>query len=322
MPAGGSLPARSRLALTAGFIIAASGAILTGPNLGTVLAGSDDHAAFWRAENARKAAASAARPTRPVKRLQAPRQMSAYAPAPQWQTQRALSNPVWFILQPRAINERPAHAPAPRAARKQAASRVGAEMGAYMSGRPRRATSRLVCVRLCDGYFFPAPLGLSASDAGCATACPNAPARLYSMRSDRIADAVSARDGAPYTKLPVAFNYTRNREQTCSCGAPDPKAAILADASLRRGDRFMTESGFLIYQGGRVDRTGRRAPIASKDFASLSQSRGISRRERSLLMAMERVSLPRPAERLAASLPAGNHVALGPPRAGPTVVLR
>jgi len=77
-PEGASFPARGRLALTAGFIIAASGAILIGPNLGTVLAGSDDHAAFWRAENARKAtqrqaAAPAVRqPARAVKAVSTP----------------------------------------------------------------------------------------------------------------------------------------------------------------------------------------------------------------------------------------------------------
>ena len=128
------------------------------------------------------------------------------------------------------------------------------------------------------------------------------------MRSDRIVDAVAMRDGAPYTNLPVALRYTRTRDQTCSCGAPDPRAAIMADASLRSGDRFMTDAGFLIY------RRGEGGKISRRDFTSLAETRNLPRAERNLLMAMERVSVPRPSERMAAAEPnTVSHVALGPP---------
>jgi hypothetical protein len=83
---------------------------------------------------------------------------------------------------------------------------------------------------------------------------------------------------------------------------------IMADASLRTGDRFMTENGFLIYRRAESGR------ISPRDFTTLTKTRNLPRAERNLLMAMEKVSLPRPSERLAAaSNNSPTHVALGPP---------
>jgi len=328
-PAGRSFTSRSKIALTAGLILATALTILLGPNLGAVFAFSDDHASFWRAEKARENAmrqrAAAAQPQRQTRaqarqqrqtrQQQPPRQMSAYAPMPQRLAQ-PLPDPFWFLGQNSRLGDpsvNTTNRAQPRNAKRAKAS---------FRPQSRNATSRFVCVRLCDGYFFPAPLGLGVTEAGCASACPDAPTRLFSMRSDNISDAVSVRGGAPYAKLPVALLYTRVREQTCSCGAPDPSTTIMSDASLRRGDRFMTENGFQIYQGNR----GRQ--ISRRDFKSIAQTRGLPRRERNLLLAIERVSLPRPAERLAAARPAtmarmgATHVALGAPSAPRMIALR
>lgn len=326
---GGAVPdsvltPRSRLALTAAFVVVAAGTILIGPNL-KVLAESDDSASFWRAEYARKAAqrpqAAPARQAqaaprhdqhrRDLSRDPLPRQMTAYAPAPQTRPQAPSAEPFWFFTQPGG----PAASLSPRPPMTERAPAKSAMRTHALAGRQRAAHGNLVCVRLCDGFFFPAPTGMSATDAGCAAACPNAPTRLYSMRTDRIADAVAARDGAPYSRLPVALHYTRAREQTCSCGAADPRSAIMADASLRRGDRFMTEQGFLIYQGGN------RKQISRRDFKSLAESRGMPRQERALLIAMERVSVPR-AQHLAGGVASGTHVALGAPTRPASIAVR
>jgi hypothetical protein len=318
---------RSKIALSAGFVIAAAAAILIGPNLGSVFAEDDSNASFWRAEHARRAAAKPApaprqaaaqvNQTRP-QRQQAqtpPRQMSAYAPAPQPRV-TADEGPFWFFNRPGGPmapthswgNQTP-HAQPPMNA--QGPRRRPTPASAGFTEAARAPTARMVCVRLCDGFFFPAPAGMSATDAGCAAVCPNAPTRLYSMRSDRIIDAVSVTNGSPYTRLPVALHYTRSREQTCSCGGADPRSTIMADRSLRQGDRFMTENGFLIYQGGR------RSQASPQDFATLANARNVPAQERRLLGAMERVSVVRGPERFAASAPpavqSGTHVALGPP---------
>lgn len=328
-PATGTLTPRSKLALTAGFIVAAVGAVMIGPQITSVWANDDDHASFWRAEAARKSAARQANippQPRPVaaaqaRREQLPPRASAYAPVqrqqmpvqmqPHMQQSAVPQAPFWFFNQPggpAASMQQGVQEPAPQRAKVAKAQRS--------VDAPRQASSRHVCVRLCDGFFFPTPLGVAANDAGCASACPGAPTRLYSMRSDRITDAVSVRDGSSYARLPVALHYTRVREQTCSCGATDPRTAIMTDASLRRGDRFMTEDGFKIYQGGN------RSKISSRDFAPVREAAGISRQERNLLLAMERVSLPRPSERLATAPAAGTVVSLGPPSSSSRVAFR
>ncbi len=146
--------------------------------------------------------------------------------------------------------------------------------------------TRLVCVRLCDGYFFPAPnrAGQTRGDQACADACPGAPTRLYSMRSESITDAVAVGTGLRYSRLPVSLQYTRRIESTCSCGAVDPQDAISQDSTLRRGDRYMTANGFVIYQG---PSSGPRGP---RDFTPLAQARGIPESERRLLVRMENAS--------------------------------
>lgn len=325
-PAGGILTPRSKLALTAGFIVAAVGAILIGPQIGSVLANDDDHASFWRAEAARKSAArqayvapQQAKTVAPAanRRDQLPRRASAYAPVQQQPAHRGNSaqEPFWFFNQPGGPSASLSHeGPLPPAAPRAKAAKNQKSLGA-----PRQASSKHVCVRLCDGFFFPTPTGVSANDAGCASACPGAPTRLYSMRSDRISDAVAVRNGSSYSKLPVALHYTRVREQTCSCGATDPRSAIMTDASLRRGDRFMTEDGFLIYQGAKRSRGSQ---ISRRDFTAVRETRAISKQERNLLLAMERVSLPRPSERIAIAPRPGTVVSLGAPVAPSRLALR
>jgi hypothetical protein len=143
-------------------------------------------------------------------------------------------------------------------------------------------TTGAVCVRLCDGFFFPAAIA-SAGDAGCASQCPGAPTELYSMTSDRIDDAYSASTGAPYTRLPVAKRYQTERESTCSChrdGVASTASELAHDDTLRRGDIVMTTDGFRVYEGA-----GWGASKA-QDFVSVSKA-GLPREETAQLSAME-----------------------------------
>ena len=81
-------------------------------------------------------------------------------------------------------------------------------VAAFGSGKP-------VCVRLCDGSFFPTA-SVSGGDAACAAQCPDSPTALYTMSTDRIEDAVSS-TGKPYSALPVAKRYQTSFESTCAC---------------------------------------------------------------------------------------------------------
>jgi hypothetical protein len=187
-------------------------------------------------------------------------------------------------------NEESAPNPAPEAHRSRK------RVSAFGNGQP-------VCVRLCDGFFFPTNSTVGG-DAACAAQCPDAPTELYTMTSDKIDDAVSA-NGVMYSKLPVANRYQTSVESTCTCHrqvASSRTEELLRDTTLRRGDVVMTAQGFRVYVG---DAYG---PSGPDDFVALSQARGLPRAERAELVAMENSSagsLERAAPALVAHRPKG-----------------
>lgn len=85
---------------------------------------------------------------------------------------------------------------------------------------------RTVCVRTCDGAFFPISSGASPQmfrrDANlCAMMCAGTQTELFyhSILTQESSEMVSAVTGEPYTALPTAFSY-RNRPagQKSACG--------------------------------------------------------------------------------------------------------
>jgi hypothetical protein len=112
---------------------------------------------------------------------------------------------------------------------------------------PRRSGGsgggRLVCVRACDGYFFPLhnlpQSGRSDADDMCKALCPGAEAPAYSMPGGDgdIAQAVSLR-GKRYTKLAAAFKYQKGVDPSCSCrkeGQSWAEALQKAEKMIERG---------------------------------------------------------------------------------------
>ena len=147
-------------------------------------------------------------------------------------------------------------------------------------------TGKAVCVRLCDGSFFPATSS-AAGDAGCAAQCPGAPTELYAMTSDRIEDSYAVTTGAPYSKLPVASRFQQTHESTCSChreGVLARAKDLLHDNSLRKGDVVMTADGFKVYEGSGW------GPTRPEDFVLVSKA-GLPRDESAQLTAMEHASV-------------------------------
>ena len=81
---------------------------------------------------------------------------------------------------------------------------------------------RSVCVRTCDGFFFPVSYSTYASRlaedaAHCQSSCA-APAELYVYRNpgQEIDQAISL-NGIPYQELPAAFKYRKEYVKGCSC---------------------------------------------------------------------------------------------------------
>jgi hypothetical protein len=149
-----------------------------------------------------------------------------------------------------------------------------------------RANGLAVCVRLCDGFFFPSAAS-SGGDEACALQCPDAPTALYTERagSDSIDDAVST-NGAPYSALPVAYRYRTTFDSTCTCHHPSLSgysASVLTDPTLRKGDLVMTPKGFLVFEGAKAH------SATSLDFVALSQASSLPKELRAALAAMERV---------------------------------
>ena len=85
---------------------------------------------------------------------------------------------------------------------------------------------RTLCVRTCDGSFFPiasnaSPLDFRAQAEQCQKMCPGTQTELYfhSMTEQETADMVSAETGKPYKDLPTAFAYRNasTKAPGCAC---------------------------------------------------------------------------------------------------------
>ncbi len=118
---------------------------------------------------------------------------------------------------------------------------------------PQSGTFRTVCVRSCDGAYFPisfatVPARFPDDEKTCKALCPAADATLFAYRNpgEDMNQAVSI-SGQPYTSSPNAFRFRQEFNPTCSCKAPgqtwsdalkniDDKAA-----AEQQGDIIVTE---------------------------------------------------------------------------------
>ena len=106
---------------------------------------------------------------------------------------------------------------------------------------PRRATEYMVCVRKCDGSFFPVSYfgADSRSDTleqVCQSLCPNADVALYSFPFGGTIDEAVSSTGEPYASLPNAGKFQQTNDPTCSCRAPGQSwAEALAAAEAKYG---------------------------------------------------------------------------------------
>lgn len=84
-------------------------------------------------------------------------------------------------------------------------------------------TYRTVCVRLCDGYYFPISFSTLrshfAQDAEACTSKCSAPVELYYHPNPggTMEQAVALQSSEPYTKLKTAFRYRKEYVNGCSC---------------------------------------------------------------------------------------------------------
>jgi hypothetical protein len=89
-----------------------------------------------------------------------------------------------------------------------------------------RGGSQPICVRSCDGGFF--PLNYSARRGNldslgdlCHALCPNAEVSLYTRNPDNDVGTAVGADGTPYRDLQNAFKFQKTFDSTCTCKAKD-----------------------------------------------------------------------------------------------------
>lgn len=120
--------------------------------------------------------------------------------------------------------------------------------GGPSAPRQSSATYRTVCVRLCDGYYWPISYATTRSSferdaAKCEASCGGAKLYVYRNPGEEAEDMVDLR-GQPYTRLTTAFLYRTQYDAQCKC-QPHPweEAARLRhriyalEAAARQGDR-------------------------------------------------------------------------------------
>lgn len=115
---------------------------------------------------------------------------------------------------------------------------------------PQSSTFRTVCVRTCDGYYYPISFSTVASkfrddERTCQRTCPAAETMLFTHRNpgEDMNQAVS-NSGRRYTELPGAFKYRQEYTPACSCRKPGESwadALGARDETFERGDILVTE---------------------------------------------------------------------------------
>lgn len=108
---------------------------------------------------------------------------------------------------------------------------------------------RTVCVRTCDGFYFPISYATNASrfredEKTCQRMCPAAEVMLFSYPTEGgdVANATSI-SGQPYSSLPNAFKYRQEFNSACSCKRAGQSwaDALGKDEAVEAGDIVVTE---------------------------------------------------------------------------------
>lgn len=153
---------------------------------------------------------------------------------------------------------------------------------------PQTSTFRTVCVRTCDGFFFPVsfttvPARFGQDDNICRRTCPGTEAILFSYPNPggTIEQATSV-SGQPYTSLPNAFKYQTEFVKDCSCkpaGQTWEQALSGAeDDTLQRGDIVVDEERAKALsqpKGGNAVATPDQAAKAAQDSATQVTNEGV-----------------------------------------------
>lgn len=111
-------------------------------------------------------------------------------------------------------------------------------------------TYTTLCVRTCDGYYYPisfatSPARFADDEATCKATCPAADVSLYTRRTNEDIRTATSISGRPYTELPNAFRYRQSFDAACSCRKVGQSWADALgqnkDTSVQSGDIVVTD---------------------------------------------------------------------------------
>ena len=129
---------------------------------------------------------------------------------------------------------------------------------------PAGSGYRTVCVRMCDGYYYPisysaGPNQFPDDEKTCQASCPAAEAQLFTHRNpgEDINQAVS-QGGQPYTAIPNAFRYRQSFDNACTCkGGASQALKDGQDPPPQGGDVIVSEERAKQMSQPRLDAQGK-----------------------------------------------------------------
>lgn len=112
-----------------------------------------------------------------------------------------------------------------------------------------------VCVRTCDGGFFPlttnaTPLNFQQDASTCARMCPDVSTELYYryLPGQESSDMVSAATGQRYSAMPYAFAYRKRKpgeKSACTCNLPAYYEEMQRDRAISAPDTGSSGSSII-----------------------------------------------------------------------------
>ncbi|WP_156453366.1 DUF2865 domain-containing protein [Polycladidibacter hongkongensis] len=160
---------------------------------------------------------------------------------------------------------------------------------AQSGGQAKAGGYRTMCVRRCDGLYFPVNDSASPADFAedqnlCASMCPAAQTELYVYRNGSESEQdMRSLTGVPYGNHPQAYRFQTGDAPSCSCegnGQPALQASTIdpagAQAALQSGN---LRGSTTLPSAHSEQQTGQQAGAFADTTGSIIVSDGLSARE-------------------------------------------